>query len=155
IPVSFQFGPPETVERVRIFQTPPKRAFDPNFGKETETYEGQAAFIFELQLKSGVTAGPAELTVNGRFQTCTDKLCGAGRYNGPVALSIDPAAPVPVIPAGFSEARAPAPSSSDGGAPATDQGWASFLAVAFGFGLATIFTPCVFPMIPITMSYFL
>ena len=25
---------------------------------------------------------------------------------------------------------------------------------AFGFGLASIFTPCVFPMIPITMSYF-
>ena len=31
----------------------------------------------------------------------------------------------------------------------------SFLLVAFGFGLASIFTPCVFPMIPITMSYFL
>ena len=30
-----------------------------------------------------------------------------------------------------------------------------FLLVAFGFGLASIFTPCVFPMIPITMSYFL
>ena len=27
--------------------------------------------------------------------------------------------------------------------------------MAFGFGLAAIFTPCVFPMIPITMSYFL
>ena len=31
----------------------------------------------------------------------------------------------------------------------------AFLLVAFGFGLASIFTPCVFPMIPITMSYFL
>ena len=30
----------------------------------------------------------------------------------------------------------------------------SFLALAFGAGLAAIFTPCVFPMIPITMSYF-
>ncbi len=30
-----------------------------------------------------------------------------------------------------------------------------FLLIAFGFGLASIFTPCVFPMIPITMSYFL
>jgi thiol:disulfide interchange protein DsbD len=29
-----------------------------------------------------------------------------------------------------------------------------FAAVAFGFGLLAIFTPCVFPMIPITMSYF-
>ena len=31
----------------------------------------------------------------------------------------------------------------------------AFLALAFGFGLAAIFTPCVFPMIPITMSYFI
>jgi thiol:disulfide interchange protein DsbD len=35
------------------------------------------------------------------------------------------------------------------------EGLFGFLAVAFGFGLASIFTPCVFPMIPITMSYFL
>jgi thiol:disulfide interchange protein DsbD len=32
---------------------------------------------------------------------------------------------------------------------------ALFLLTAFGFGLAAIFTPCVFPMIPITMSFFL
>ena len=31
----------------------------------------------------------------------------------------------------------------------------AFLSVAFGFGLGAVFTPCVFPMIPITMSYFL
>jgi thiol:disulfide interchange protein DsbD len=35
------------------------------------------------------------------------------------------------------------------------QDLAQFLLVAFGFGLAAIFTPCVFPMIPITMSFFL
>src|ERR1035437_5569077 len=39
------------------------------------------------------------------------------------------------------------------GSPA--EGLVAFLAVAFGIGLASIFTPCVFPMIPITMSYFL
>ncbi|MBK5295201.1 MAG: thioredoxin family protein, partial [Acidobacteriia bacterium] len=32
---------------------------------------------------------------------------------------------------------------------------AQFIVVAFGFGLASVFTPCVFPMIPITMSFFL
>ena len=155
IPLSFQFGPPEIVERVRIFQMPPKRAFDPNFSKETETYEGEASFIFELQLKSGAPVGPTQLTAKGRYQTCTDTQCVASRYQGTVALTIDPAAPAPVIPAGFAEAKPPAPGTSTSGGTATDQGWASFLAVAFGFGLATIFTPCVFPMIPITMSYFL
>src|ERR1035441_7513838 len=66
-----------------------------------------------------------------------------------------PPAPAPVVPpAGSSEPQAPAPApSSTPAAPA--EGLLAFLAVAFGFGLASIFTPCVFPMIPITMSYFL
>ena len=34
-------------------------------------------------------------------------------------------------------------------------GCSAFLLTAFGFGLASIFTPCVFPMIPITVSFFL
>ena len=34
------------------------------------------------------------------------------------------------------------------------EGFLEFAAVAFGFGVLAIFTPCVFPMIPITMSYF-
>jgi thiol:disulfide interchange protein DsbD len=36
-----------------------------------------------------------------------------------------------------------------------DQGLLGFALVAFGFGLAAVFTPCVFPMIPITVSFFL
>ena len=54
------------------------------------------------------------------------------------------------IPAGYAEAK-PAPGASQ----ASRLRPSSFLLVAFGFGLASIFTPCVFPMIPITMSYFL
>jgi thiol:disulfide interchange protein DsbD len=34
-------------------------------------------------------------------------------------------------------------------------GLPAFLITAFGLGLAAIFTPCVFPMIPITVSFFL
>jgi thiol:disulfide interchange protein DsbD len=58
------------------------------------------------------------------------------------------------IPAGYAE---PASAPVEAAAPAAGASGdlAPFLAVAFGFGLLTIFTPCVFPMIPITMSFFL
>ena len=36
-----------------------------------------------------------------------------------------------------------------------DEPFLPFLLTAFGFGLAALFTPCVFPMIPITVSFFL
>jgi thiol:disulfide interchange protein DsbD len=53
------------------------------------------------------------------------------------------------IPAGYAEAKPVQERDQTGGE------FHSFLLIAFGFGLAAIFTPCVFPMIPITMSYFL
>jgi thiol:disulfide interchange protein DsbD len=89
-------------------------------------------------------------------------------------LTIDPSAPpitALVVPAGYSEVGASQLSTSGPApAPPTDaaktaqgapisppgvQGLPAFLLTAFGLGLASIFTPCVFPMIPITVSFFL
>jgi thiol:disulfide interchange protein len=74
-------------------------------------------------------------------------------------LTVDPtAAPAGLkIPAGYAEAQAPPPQSPlpPNGSSVPAEGLGAFVLVAFGFGLASIFTPCVFPMIPLTMSYFL
>ena len=152
IPTTIKVAPHAGIEKVRIFQAPPKKTFDPNFKLDTETYEGSAVFLLELQLKPGAAPGPSEVSAEVRYQTCNDKECiPPRRKTVSAALTIDAAAhgAAPVIPSGFAEAT---------GAPkaATDtQGLGAFLLVAFGFGLAAIFTPCVFPMIPITMSFFL
>jgi thiol:disulfide interchange protein len=156
IPTSFKLDGP--VESSRIYQPAPKKAFDANFNAESETFEDSATFILEATLRKDTPAGPANLTIAGRYQTCTSTVCVPGKWSGTVAINIDPAAAstTPAIPAGFSEAKPPKPgSTAASSSQAADQGWAAFLAVAFGFGLASIFTPCVFPMIPITMSYFL
>jgi thiol:disulfide interchange protein DsbD len=49
-PTSFKLSPETLVENVRILQPPPKRALDPNFNAETETYEADVAFLLEVQL---------------------------------------------------------------------------------------------------------
>jgi thiol:disulfide interchange protein len=156
IPTSFQIGPETVVEHVRTLQPAPKRAFDKNFGFETETFEGDVTFLLELQLKKDAAAGPVPLTIRGRYQTCNDTQCVPGKWTGAVGLTVDPAATSPiVIPAEYTEAKPPARDSTQSSSTAPDQGLASFLLIAFGFGLASVFTPCVFPMIPITMSFFL
>ena len=156
IPTKIQLAPNPAVEKVRALQPQPKRAFDPNFSSDTETYEGDVAFLLELELKKDAPAGPTELSVSARYQTCNPKMCVPSKWTGTASLTVDPkASPAAlVIPAGYSEPQAPAPSQSSTTAPPAE-GLLAFLAVAFGFGLASIFTPCVFPMIPITMSYFL
>jgi thiol:disulfide interchange protein DsbD len=137
------------VKRYRVLQPPPKKTFDPNFNSDTETYDGVVTFLLELEIEKNAAAGPAQLTVNARYQTCDDKQCVPGRWTGTASLTVDPAAMgvVEVMPAGYAEAK-PVRDKTEGTSH-------SFLLVAFGFGLASLFTPCVFPMIPITMSYFL
>jgi thiol:disulfide interchange protein DsbD len=142
IPTSFTVGG----EKGRVFQTAPKKEFDKNYGAETETYEGAVSFLVEAKLPTPATQ-PVDVKI--RYQTCNDTQCVPSRWAGAVPLG----APAPVvIPATYAEAvpRSPAP-----GPRPPEQGLAGFLLVAFGFGLASLFTPCVFPMIPITMSYFL
>jgi thiol:disulfide interchange protein DsbD len=151
MPTSFQFGPDVPIEIKRILQSVPKRAFDPNFSADTETYQGEAQFALDVAVKKDAALGSTDLPLNVRYQTCNDKQCVQGRWSGNVALKIDSAAAAAVAPANLVEAKP----ASAGASPAPGQGLALFLLAAFGFGLASIFTPCVFPMIPITMSYFL
>ena len=163
IPTTIKVAPNPAIEKVRVFQAAPKRAFDKSFGLETETYEGTADFLIEIQLKPDAPAGPAAISAEVRYQTCNDRLCiPPVRRTASATLTIDPSAQAaaPTVPAQYAEvtgpsksraAAAPAPAS----AGTDNQGLAAFLLVAFGFGLAAIFTPCVFPMIPITMSFFL
>jgi thiol:disulfide interchange protein len=160
IPTSFQLGPGAAVEKLRMLQPQPKRAYDANFGVETETYESDVAFLLQLQLKKDAPVGSANYTLNAKYQVCNATECDPGHWSGPLALNIaaGAAASAPAIPAGYTEvkprAAGVAPSAAAGAADSEDS-LAGFVLLAFGFGLASIFTPCVFPMIPITMSYFM
>lgn len=137
-----------------VYQKPPKVEYDPNFQAESETYEKDIVFYV-----APATAPAGDLTLKLRYQICTDKQCVPQRKTASGTFS--PGAPQ--VPAGFASAAAskpasPAPSAT---APATttsnqdSQSLGAYLATAFGLGLAALFTPCVFPMIPFVMSGFL
>src|SRR5438876_2008247 len=161
IPTTIRLPENVVVAHSRVFEPEPKRAFDPNFNLDTETYEGDPAFLIEVDLKKDAAGGPCAITAEVRYQMCNDHLCLPPVKRAVTAtLVVDASAKVAAFaaPAGYIEAKpsAVATTTSPGAAAAGDsQGLALFLAAAFGFGLAAIFTPCVFPMIPITMSYFL
>ena len=156
IPISFKAAAPY---ELRFLQPPAHRAFDPIQNGDTETYEGEVAFLLQIAAPKDAAPGPAEVGLSSRYQTCSANQCVPGKWSESLKLTIDPAAPAAVlaIPAGYAEPKPPAAPSlaSDSTPAAAPQSWGIFLLTAFGFGLASIFTPCVFPMIPITMSYFL
>src|SRR5262249_34905738 len=133
----------------KLFEPKPVRKSDPNFGIDTETYEGKAEFLFQVQLKNDAAAGAVEVKANLRYQACTEKECLPPRKKSDTAtLTIAASAPAPpVIPADLIEVPVPAAAlPAPTAAPvkqtaAQDQDLIPFLLTALGFGLASIFTP--------------
>lgn len=160
IPTTLGLAENPAVAGSKLYEPKPDRKFDPNFNLETETFEKEVVFLFATDLKKDASPGPLELTAQVRYQACDDRQCLPPRKKtASFTLTVDPTAPAPapfVAPAGYTEVKprgSAAPATP--AAPKTGDSMAGFLLAAFGFGLATIFTPCVFPMIPITVSFFL
>jgi thiol:disulfide interchange protein len=154
------------VAGVKLYQPQPVVKLDPSFGVNTETFGEDVTFLLDIELKKDAPAGPLELTATPRYQCCNDNMClPPKRKPASATLTIDPAAKVQAIaiPPGYTEFHAGQPAGAAASAatpapvttpqPSSDLGL--FLLTAFGAGLAAIFTPCVFPMIPFTVSYFL
>jgi thiol:disulfide interchange protein len=163
ISTSIRLGEDAAIASTEIYQPKPHTIFDPNFGFNVDTYEKEAVFRIEVGLAKSAPPGPLQLTFLTRWQACNNKMClPPRRAESAATLLIDPgarAAPIGPVPPGYTryDPNARPPAAAPGGKPsaASSGGLLMFILVAFGFGLAAIFTPCVFPMIPITVSYFL
>ena len=153
------------ISSYKLYQPKPERRFDPNFKIDVETFQNEAAFLLLSEVKKDAS-GDVELTARVRYQSCNDHEClPPKKKTATFTLKVDPAAPAvaaAAIPTGYSEFKPDAPvaasATSAASVPAEtkqSQGLGAFALTAFGLGLASIFTPCVFPMIPITVSFFL
>lgn len=175
IPTSVVFKESPALESTTVYQPQPTKRLDPILGHEIETFTGEAVLLVQAQLKKDAPPGELELTSKVRYQTCNDKRCLLPKTKtAAFTLTVEKGAPALaafVIPAGYSEAKSgpsassiaeavgsSAPAADAAPAPATSaksDGIGPFLLTAFGIGLLSVFTPCVFPMIPITVSFFL
>ena len=162
-PTTAKIADDRAVAGFKIYQPKPERKLDPSFGIDTETFSEKYVLLFDVELKKDAPAGPADIAANVRYQSCNDTIClPPKRKSATASITIDSSAKSEAlsIPSGYSlvsaNASAAAPSTPVP-PPAAPESWgfAIFLATAFGAGLAAIFTPCVFPMIPFTVSYFI
>ena len=138
--------------REKITTPKPLEKLDPNFQIVTKTFRENAEF--NAPLKANKKFNGDDLAVNIRYQVCDDKLCLPPKT---VKVSFD----------GFEDVRKAALTnapdllgSESQETPtfevdkATDQPIWSFIWLAITLGALSLLTPCVFPMIPITVSYF-
>ena len=154
---------------VQVFRPQPVRKLDPNFNVDTETYTGDAVFLAEVTAANNA-AGQTNVEASVRYQACSEVKClppvkktmnaGLAFANGTAPITYKIPDGYLLVPATTGAAPAPVETKAPDAKPAsagvnTQQDLLPFLLTAFGFGLASLFTPCVFPMIPITVSFFL
>ena len=167
VPTSVTIGAP--FARAGAIRGPdPRSAYDPNFELRTETYDGTITLI--VPVRAPETAKASTLHAGVTYQACTERLCLPPRtvtlsVRIPVATSPqltpapqDGAGVIPPKRAGdAAPAKADAPPTSHLTARAFGPGaatWGGFIWLAITMGALSLLTPCVFPMVPITVSYF-
>lgn len=133
----------------------PITKFDPNFNIDTSFFDERVTFAVPLKATGDADASAIALDV--RFQLCTDTICLPPRIKR-VTLSGEEDVKKTVSSSQFSVSSSGPPGPVTAvqpiatGQPPTDL-WA-FVWLAATLGALSLLTPCVFPMIPITVSYF-
>lgn len=150
----------------------PIEKFDPIFALKLSWWDAPVSFTQHLRITDGKSHD-----INGKiqFQGCNDQTCITPQKT-PFNITVGTGAPAPVAdeepqgqtaapvvaaaprPAnGESDWWAPVEISEDGTTTGTTKGsslWVIFL-WGFGGGLLALLTPCVWPLIPMTVSFFL
>ncbi|HRH36898.1 MAG TPA: protein-disulfide reductase DsbD family protein, partial [Flavobacteriales bacterium] len=131
-------------------------AMDEMFGIVVRKYKHDVTFVQEVDAATGTVAG----VIN--YMSCNDKEC---IFPEPVAFKLDPATGSVTIGNATAAAggeckykiatvdlNAPVVKGTEEKKEKSSLLWIFFL--GFGGGLVALLTPCVFPMIPLTVSFF-
>ena len=155
---------------------------DPNNPLRTvRHYEEAVTFAVPVSVRADAAPGKQEISLSGtRIQVCNDTNCFPSDRSSLPKPTLDILAPAggaaPVKAAAQPPAPRPAPAPADAGSAAhaakldaivgrltndsaasaaAQGGFAGLIAAAIFWGFVSLATPCVFPMIPITVSLFL
>ncbi len=154
-----------------VYPSPVERAFAFTQGETLRVYEGTVYIGVQGRVSEGLPPGQRVVKGTLTVQACNDKSCLAPA-TVPVEIPLTIAAPDEPINAinpdvfgkiDFAAAltQAPGEAAAGGGKEENEvgrwveeRGWAVALGLIFLGGLALNLTPCVYPLIPITLAYF-
>ena len=134
-------------------QPEPVSWFDENFNMDTNYFEGAVVFTVPVRIAESTLPGDYELRLQVEFMLCNDSTCLPPQKND-LAIFV-------TVSEGEGKAEddwAPGASGEDRPAQSSvdelPSGTLAYIWLAMTMGALALLTPCVFPMIPITVSFF-
>ena len=132
----------------------PTEKFDEGFGVKTRFFKGTTDFRVPIRIKEDAPIGETTLSVYMLYQVCNESLCyPPAEVNINASIIIEDGQ----VREEFSEfvpKRTVSSSSEINLDDAIAAGFWSFVLLSISMGFLALLTPCVFPMIPITVSFF-
>lgn len=130
--------------------------FDPNFEAELGWHSNFASFTVPVAIKTNET-GKQNLDIEVYYQVCDDRVCLPPKTKSIIAgVTVTGVSETPLEAAVFdgSSAQISGEAEEVKESALGGEGIFSFIWIAILAGFAALLTPCVFPMIPLTVSYF-
>ena len=132
----------------------PTEKFDEGFGVKTRFFKGTTDFRVPIRIKEDAPIGETTLSVYMLYQVCNESLCYPPAEVNINASIIIEDGPVREEFSEFVPKRTVSSSSEINLDDAIAAGFWSFVLLSISMGFLALLTPCVFPMIPITVSFF-
>ena len=132
----------------------PIEKFDEGFGVKTRFFKGTADFRVPIRIKEDAPIGETTLSVYMLYQVCNESLCYPPAEVNINASIIIEDGPLREEFSEFVPKRTVSSSSEINLDDAIAAGFWSFVLLSISMGFLALLTPCVFPMIPITVSFF-
>ena len=134
----------------RVIDPEPIEKFDEGFSNITKYHEGTPQFSIPLQLKDNLPNGTYNVDVIIDYQVCNNSLCYPPNQITKTATFDIKSGPIRanLVLDNFDFDK-------DSILAIADNNISSFLVLAMSMGFLALLTPCVFPMIPITISFFM
>ena len=139
-----------------IVEPEPIVSYDEGFEMDIPHHDGRTKFIVPIKLKEDIESGTTSIAVTATYQSCNNAICYP-----PMDQSVEVDL---IIESGLArddklilaeettiESITNELTSLDN---AIEKGIWSFILLAASMGFLALLTPCVFPMIPITVSFF-
>ena len=154
IPTSIETNDEKVRKTGKVIEPAPIVKFDEGFEIDIPYHEKTLDFILPVLLKDDLNIGNAELMVSVQYQTCNDRLCLLPKTVDlmvPLFIESGSARSDRISFSEISGANVRGVSQLD---IAIKEGILSFILLSLSMGFLALLTPCVFPMIPITVSFF-
>ena len=152
-PTDFSANSPNFFFTEEVRESKADIEFDPNFGTDLGWHSTFAQFTLPVSIFV-TKLGTQILDIEAFYQVCDDRVCLPPTSKSIIAaIYVSGVVDNPLLEATLAKDTQPSQIISISNA-ASNEGIFSFIWIAILAGYAALLTPCVFPMIPLTVSYF-